>query len=300
MMYKIIIAAFSLSFVVACSKRGFERAPVVDSQFSFSMVEKVVEISPRVPGTEKSGEFVRFLAEECSKYTASVTVDSFEDKTPVGTVLFQNVVAEIKGENDDEFIVVGSHFDTKIIAGIEIFSGANDGASSTGLLLAMMKAIKESAEIPPVTIRFVFFDGEECYDRYSKTDGLYGSRYYAETLSKSGELSDCKAVIILDMVGDKNLLLGLPGDTDPFLAKLAFSSAKHNNSLSHIAATKTIILDDHKPFQSKGVPCINLIDFDYGPNNVYWHTSYDSIDKISPDSLKIAGDLALGIIWAID
>ena len=101
------------------------------------------------------------------------------------------------------------------------------------------------------------------------------------------------------MIGDKDLNITLSRDTDNRLRHLLFSVADKKSLRNHVGDFNGTILDDHIPFQDKGIPCIDLIDFQYGPENSYWHTSEDTLDKISGASMKIAADLALALYWQI-
>lgn len=273
-------------------------APTIDKTYAYESVKRVLECGERLPDSIGSQKAVQYLRTESSLYADSVIIDEFSAKTPYGEKVFRNVIAEIKGRRD-EYVIVGSHFDTKMISGVDHFVGANDGGSSTGALLAMMKAIKESKEQPLFTLRFVFFDGEECYDQYDEYDGLFGSKHYASSLKKTGEIDSCRALVLLDMIGDTSLKLTIPTNTDQELFGLLKNAAEKLNHTHVVTRFNGAMIDDFVPFQKLGVPCIDLIDFEFGPGNVYWHTSYDTLDKISPQSLKITGDLALQLLWTI-
>jgi len=297
---RILLGLLSLVLLCSCGEKEFLIAPETDASFAYETLENFLRISPRLPGSQNAEKAVAFIVDQAKHFSDSVEVDSFTAKTPHGKVKFSNVVACMKGVDDSKYVIVGSHFDTKILAGINDFQGANDSGSSTAVLIAMMKAIKESGSRPPVSLRFVFFDGEECYRKYDDHDGLYGSRYYADKLEKSGELANCRAMVLLDMVGDKDLRFTIPQNTDPELLRVTERVAGQLKLTQFIGRFDGDMLDDFLPFQKRGVPCIDLIDFEFGPNNVFWHTSMDSLDKISPESLKISCDLALGIIWQLD
>lgn len=296
----IILPLFSvLLFIVSCDNRKIAAAPVVDAQQAYDYVKKIYDFGARPSGSETLRKQAGFIAEMARIQGASVTLDEFEDMTPGGTLKFINVIAEVKGRSD-KFIIIASHYDTKKISAIPGFAGANDGASSTGLLLAMLNAVNDNLVPLKYSLRFVFFDGEECLYNYSPGDGLHGSRHYADKLAKSGELKNCVALVLLDMIGDRNLNITLPTvSTNKRLAELLFKSAEALGTSNHFSWYNTDMLDDHVPFFKLGVPCIDLIDFDYGNSNMQWHTSADTLDKISPESLKITGDAALSLIWNI-
>lgn len=151
----------------------------------------------------------------------------------------------------------------------------------------------------PIGIKLVFFDGEECTFQYGEHDGLWGSRFQAENWEKSGLLKNCRGMILLDMVGDKDLAFTVPQNVDPELRKWVWEEVGRLKYEKHLTDFHGEILDDHVPFLEKGIPALVLIDFLYGPGNSYWHTPQDQLDKLSKESLKCAGDLALAVVWRI-
>lgn len=299
MFNKVVLTCLTTFIVIGCKRQDDINVPKVDETYAYQMVQDIVKISPRVPGSLNSKKIVKFLESTSKKFADKVYVENFTAPTPFGETTFRNVTAEITGLNTSQYVIIGSHFDTKQLPGINGFQGANDGGSSTAVLLAMMKAIKDAGIRPPISMRFVFFDGEECYRNYTNNDGLYGSKQYAKNLEDSGELKACRAMILLDMIGDKKLTYSIPINTDSKLHDIARTVAKNQGVSEHLTNFNGNMLDDFIPFQKRGIACIDLIDFDFGPHNAFWHTSEDSLDKISPNSLKITGNLALGIVWQL-
>ncbi len=289
---KICFFSLLIIFVASCNKKiDF---PIVDKKLAFQYVKEIAEIAPRDSGTKNNLIAAKLIAEIANKYGAKSKIDSWTAKTIEGNIKFNNVIATIQGESDD-FILIGSHFDTKKFSFIQNFSGANDGASSSGLLLAIIKSINESKIKLEKTLKFVWFDGEECFTKYSDYDGLYGSKYYAKSIDKN----KCKAAIILDMVGDKDLNITIPSNSTKFLVDSVFDIARKQGIEKYFNKGQGGIIDDHKPFYDLGIPAIDIIDFNYGPNNSYWHTDADTMDKISPESLEIIGNLTLQLIYSI-
>lgn len=200
-----------------------------------------------------------------------------------------------------EFVVIGAHHDTKRLFSVPDFAGANDGASGVGALLAMAHAITmySQKEPLPCTIRLVFFDGEEALYQYTEIDGLVGSRAYVDMLKKDDSGRLCRAMILLDMIGDKDLHIDLAGNSTPALADVVMAEAAAAGYADKFSRGTTAILDDHYPFLQAGHKAVDLIDFDYGPENRYWHTGADTMDKISAESIKTAADVALRIVWRL-
>jgi hypothetical protein len=176
--------------------------------------------------------------------------------------------------------IVASHYDTKV--GIPNFVGANDGASTTGLLLAMATETDW-----PVT--YLFLDGEECRKAYSAKDGLHGSWHYAQQAPASEQLP----VIVLDMLGDMDLQMGLAANGSSQLNRLIRRAAKRAGIPLTDAGE---IVDDHLPFVIEGWQAADVIDFDYGPENRWWHTADDTMAKVSAASLAQAATLVREVI----
>jgi glutaminyl-peptide cyclotransferase len=228
-----------------------------------------------------------------------VELIKWKEPTSEGNIEFCNVMTEIPGKSTD-FILIGSHFDAKKLMSVPDFEGANDSASSTGLLLAVIKAIKEHSEKTPLTLKFAFFDGEECFISYTETDGLFGSRYLCEKMKSEDILKKCKAVIILDMIGDKDLNITIPTGADPELVRTFKKIAEKQKKSQFISDYGNDIVDDHTPFQREGIPTLDIIDFEFGEGNMYWHTKADSMDKISRESLETVGNLTLELLWNVE
>jgi glutaminyl-peptide cyclotransferase len=244
------------------------------------------------PGAERAAQWLK------DKLVASglkhATLDTFMDKTPQGDQSFHNVEAIIPGQTTRTILLL-SHFDTK--SGISpSFQGANDGASSTGLLLELARIIA-AAGTPRYTIQFAFLDGEECTINFDAQDGLHGSRHLAKKLKQ--QKKDIAAVILMDMIGDRDLHIQLPYNGTGALRAGALRAADATGDRDHIAPYDGVILDDHQPFLDEGFPSVDLIDFDYGDapgKNNYWHTTSDTLDKLSDKSLAITGRIVLEMI----
>lgn len=291
-----VLSAFLVMVCSACSPAG--PAPETDAGLMSELAAEHVKIDPRYsgsPGAEKAALWIR---EQCRTLNPQlkVTIQSFEEQTVSGKVKFHNVVAS-SGTGKRDFVLIAAHFDTKYFPPEIKFQGANDGASGVAALLAMIHALKDHKL--PMDVVFAFFDGEEARYDYGKMDGLHGSRYLAAQWKNNGTLKNCKAMILLDMIGDKDLNITLSRDTDNRLRHLLFATADKLKLRKYVGDFSSTILDDHVPFQNNGVPCIDLIDFQYGPENSYWHTADDTLDKISGSSMKIAADLAMNLYWQI-
>jgi Zn-dependent M28 family amino/carboxypeptidase len=165
------------------------------------------------------------------------------------------------------------------------FVGANDGGSSTGLLLELARVIGQHRDLAR-KIELVFFDGEEAYEQFSQKDGLYGSRYFARDLKTARQF---RGGLLFDMVGDRSLGITLPSDSPAEMARDVFAAADTLKLRNYFTYLDRELIDDHVPLNAIGIPTLDIIDFDYPA----WHTAGDTIDKISAPSLQIVGSVAL-------
>jgi glutaminyl-peptide cyclotransferase len=298
-MHNFIFSLFCLILLLSagCAPEKIE-IPVFDEQNAWRLAGELVAFGPRWSGTAANLKQAEFIAKTAEKYGAVVLRQEFKRVTPVGSIQFVNVEAVIPGKRE-EFIIIGSHFDTKKLPPEIKFEGANDGASSTAVLLELIRTIKKSGVKPEYTLKFVFFDGEECFNEYNSNDGLFGSRYYALRLVSQNLVRQCRAVIILDMVGDKDLNITLPLNSDKQLCETLFQAAEKTGNRKYFAYLSNKLLDDHTPFEELGIPVMDIIDFEFGPGNSFWHTSEDKLDNISSKSLKIVGQTVLNMIFSV-
>lgn len=273
--------------------------PVFDGERAFLEVEALVRIAPRDAGTPQGRKAAEHLLQRLKSFGVKAKIDTFTDSTPAGEKTMHNVIGRIPGKTD-RWIILGSHFDT--MPGIENFQGANDSGSSTGVLLELARMLK--GQKPTVGLIFAFFDGEEGIAEYRPGDGLHGSRYFANQLKQDGQLQKIDAMILMDMVGDKDLGFTVPANSSRKLVKVLLDAARSAGYRDRFnLAPQIIITDDHQPFLDLGVPAINLIDFHFGSApglNDYWHTSQDRLDNICAESLHICGQVVLHMLRELE
>ncbi|HBC85500.1 MAG TPA: hypothetical protein DCZ94_00960 [Lentisphaeria bacterium] len=304
--YLFMFLSSSFVFICSCSEK---KHPVPASAMSvleikgddaFSRTSAFYALGPKVSGTEGAAKAVEHIKNEISRCGFTPETDEWKQATPVGNeTIFRNISVTIPGEKK-EFLIIGAHYDTKKIETVPGFAGANDGASGVGLLLAFLDSLKKAGAKPPLTLKLFFFDGEEAFINYTEKDGLYGSRRAALLLKNSPPALKCKGVIIVDMIGDRNLNISIPSNSDPELSSKVIELAKAFGWEKHFSKGNSAITDDHVPFLEIGIPAVDLIDFEYGENNRYWHTAGDTIDKISPESLQISGTMLLFLVFSIE
>lgn len=266
-----------------------------DGARAWKHLEAQVAFGPRPAGSDALEKTRVYLETELKACGLKPERESFTASTPVGEIAMCNVYADLVGlEHGGKLapmIVIGSHYDTKRMS--VPFLGANDGASSTAVLLELARVI--SAGGPRhLTYRFLFLDGEESTrEKWVDPDNRYGSRHHAELLKKNGAAANIKAFVLLDMCGDKDLKFERDSYSDTWLLD-GFTKAASKNDLGHHFATKPEpISDDHLSFLGISVPSVDLIDLDYGPSNKYWHTADDTTDKCSVESLAATGKIVL-------
>ncbi|MGC3988946.1 MAG: M28 family peptidase [Chthoniobacteraceae bacterium] len=255
---------------------------------AMASAQKQVDFGPRPAGSDAIAQTRAYIVDELQKAGWDVTPQAFNDTTPRGTVAFVNLVARFNGAPDTtQTVLLTSHYDTKIFDTIR-FVGADDGASSTAALLEMARVLALDPDLA-WRVELVFFDGEEAVQQFTDTDGLYGSRHFAQDLQKTGRASQFKTCFLWDMIGDKDLTVTLSTDSPPDLAKLIFSSADALGVRSKFSYFESTVLDDHTPLNKIGIPSLDIIDFHYD----YWHTADDTIDKISGESMQTVGQVTL-------
>ena len=256
----------------------------VSGEKALAHVQQLVDLGPRPPGSEAIEKSRIYIEKQLQSWGWKVTRQSFTDDTPRGKMNFVNLVATYREAATSQFLLC-SHYDSKFFDTVR-FVGANDGGSSTGLLVELGRVLAQDPALAART-QLVFFDGEEAYVNFTETDGLYGSRYFARQLSK--EKVKFRGGILFDMVGDRSLNITLPPDSPPQMAREIFAAADTLKLRDHFTYFDRQILDDHTPLNAAGVPTIDLIDFDFPP----WHTDADTMDKISAESLRTVGRVAL-------
>jgi Zn-dependent M28 family amino/carboxypeptidase len=226
---------------------------------------------------------------------AGITVreEVFDATTPLGQVRMVNLVATIPGRRPER-IALATHYDTKLFREFR-FVGASDGASSTAAVLELGRVLK--ARQNEFTIELLFFDGEEAVVDWNRNnDNTYGSRRYVETAQKAGTLGGLKALVLLDMIGDRNLAIRRDSNSTPWLTDIIWASGAKLGHRAYFLSEETTIDDDHMPFVRAGVPSVDIIDLDYAA----WHTAQDDLDRVSARSLQIVGDVVLDAIPQIE
>ncbi len=295
MNWKTITLALALMTPLAASAQHFDGAR------AYEYAKEFVAIGPRWPTSQGHAKAEAFLRERLQH--DQLEEDAFTADTPIGTVNLRNFIARFPGKKDG-VIVLGTHYETNYPLKNINFVGANDGGSTTGLLLTIADKLRaETAsgrQLDGYSVWLVFFDGEEAFQSWSQSDSTYGSRHLAAKWDRDGTLKRIKAFMLADMIGDKDLDIQHETNSTPWLVSLVRQAAHKFGYDRYFFQTEEAVEDDHLPFVRRGVPSIDVIDLDYGPNNSYHHTAQDTMDKISAKSLTIDGDVFLETIRLID
>jgi Zn-dependent M28 family amino/carboxypeptidase len=253
---------------------------------------RVVAFGPRPPGSEAHRKLQNYILTELRRFRCEVVEDAFTAQTPLGPIPMKNIVARFAGISGKAVAITG-HYDTKSLPGLR-FVGANDGGSSAGFLLEMARTL--SARPRRHDIYLIWFDGEEAIVQWSETDSLYGSRHLVRRWRQDGTIERLTALINVDMIGDKELAIVREAHSTLWLRERIWQIAAELGYQRHFRNEVVEIEDDHVPFLRAGVPAVNLIDFDYGPGHSWWHTEQDTLDKLSPRSFQVVGDVVLEFI----
>ena len=263
---------------------------------ALNYAREFVAIGPRWPTSPGHLKAEQFLRDHLKH--DNVEEDTFTANTPIGPVAMRNFIVRFPGKKDG-VIVLSTHYETNYPLRTINFVGANDGASTTGLLMAIADQLRGKT-LDGYSIWFVFFDGEEAIQTWSASDSTYGSRHLAAKWGRDGTLGKIKAFMLADMIGDKDLDIQRETRSTGWLVDLVRQAAHKYGYDRYFFQTEEPVEDDHLAFLDRGVPSIDVIDLDYGPNNSYHHTAQDTLDKVSAHSLTIDGDVFLETIKEIN
>jgi glutaminyl-peptide cyclotransferase len=272
-------------------------APSFDSARAMRYVKEIVAFGPRPIGSENHKKVEDYIHAQLKGDVVEdddFTIDSKEGKFPV-----RNIIAKYPGTRDG-IIVIASHYDTNWPLRDTAYVGANDGGSSSALLLEIANQLRGKT-LDGYSVWLLWDDAEESmrlpwYD----PEALYGVRHLAQKWQDDGTIKKIKAFLLEDMIGDADLNIDHDSNSTAWLEDMVYKSAKRLGYQSHFFGRNNTVDDDHKPFLERGVPSADLIDFEYGYNNVFWHTTQDTVDKLSPKSLQIVGEVTLETVKLLD
>ncbi len=302
-------AAFlaAVLFFSAAPNSAPAQKPKISGAATYTLTKELLAAAPKrfngSPGHAAAEHFIEshFAPEAAAHH---LDIDTFTASTPAGLQTMHNIIVKFPGKKDG-LIVLGSHYETNYPLKDINFVGANDGACTSALLISIGEYLRTH---PPegYSVILVFFDGEEAVKTWGPSDSLYGSRHLAAKWSQDGTIAHIKAFLLADMIGDKDLNIDRDLNSTPALLDLLKVAAKDTGHSSFVFKNSEAVEDDTVPFAKRGVPVLDIIDLDYGPptpehpEGGFHHTEKDTIDKISPQSLQIAGDLFLQMLHLLD
>jgi glutaminyl-peptide cyclotransferase len=262
-----------------------------DGAKAYDQVAKIVSFGPRPPASEGIHHVQDYIRGQLQSFGCAVDEDDFHASTPAGPIAMKNIIAKIPGTGEG-IILLLTHYDS--LGSVPNFVGAEDSASSTGVMLEEARLLCGKKESNAVWIAFL--DGEEAIINWDKdNDHTYGSRELAASLAVSGDLKRVKAVILADMIGQYNLEIPRQNaeNSTRWLTDIVWKTAARLGYQDVFVTRETDIADDHQPFLARSMPAIDIIDYDGYQNPKYWHTPQDTLDKVSPRSLAIVGHVIL-------
>ena len=263
-----------------------------DSSKAWEHLRQQVAIGPRPSGSAGNLKNREYITKTLAAIGLKTVEQAWEAMTPLGPIKMVNLIATIPGRRPER-IILASHFDTKLFREFR-FVGASDGASSTATLLELARVLKARPQLP-FTIELLFLDGEEATGEWRDPDHTYGSRHY-EVARQTGTLKSLKAMILLDMVGDRQLNIRRESTSTPWLTDIIWNTARRLGHQASFISESMAVEDDHMHFLKAGIPSVDIIDLDYPA----WHTAQDTLDAVSARSLQVVGDVVVAALPEIE
>ena len=290
-----IFPAFSAisALIVAGSVAAWGQTPSkFDSNRAWEHLRQLVAIGPRPAGSAAIEQSRKYIKDQLAAIGLKAVEQAWDDETPLGRVHMVNLIVTIPGASANRIAITG-HYDTKLFREFR-FVGASDGGSSAAFLIELARVLK--ARKNAVTMEIVFLDGEEAVVEWRGTDNTYGSRHYVQAGQRAKTLASLKAMILVDMIGDRNLGIRRDSNSTAWLTDIVWNAAARLNLSSYFLPASTTVEDDHLPFIAAGVPSVDIIDLDYPA----WHTQADTLDAVSARSLQVVGDVLLAALPQIE
>lgn len=266
--------------------------PTFDSARAWTHLKAMVDLGPRPSGSAALRQTRAYITRQISAMGLTVQEQPFTATTPNGAVEMSNLIVTLPGRRPDRILFTG-HYDTKLFRDIR-FVGASDGASSAAFLIELVRALKDQPR--EFTYDFVWFDGEEAVVAWNlNTDATYGSRFFVQQATKAGSISTIKALVLVDMIGNKTLRIERDSYSAGWLNDIVWRAAKRLGK-RQFADVETTIEDDHLHFVKAGIPSIDLIDLNKYISDGHWHTATDTLDNVSAESIGVVGDVLLAAL----
>ncbi len=290
-------AALVVALGGACVAAAPPATPSFDGGRAYDDIRQLVALGPRPAGSPAAARTRAYIARQLAKAGLEMHEQAFVAATPLGPIPMVNISARLPGTGRGR-LVIGGHYDTKLFRDFS-FVGANDGGSSTALLLELARAL--TARRGGMTVELLFLDGEESTGDWHGTDHTYGSRHYVDAARRDGSLGDIRAFILVDMIGDHDLVLKRESRSTPWLTDAIWRTAARLNH-PEFSPESTPIEDDHLNFLDAGVAAVDLIDLEYSTRSgaLAWHTRADTLDNVSARSLETVGTVLIAALPEIE
>jgi Zn-dependent M28 family amino/carboxypeptidase len=279
-------------FLVALSCAGQNRTHDFSGAEALSFTGKAVAFGPRPDGSAAMVKLRAWIRQQLGGCGCEVSGDAFTAQTPDGPLEMENIIAKYPGKSGRAIAITG-HFDTKKMEG---FVGANDGGSSTGFLLEMAAVLKGRPHADDLYL--VFFDGEEAVREWSETDSVYGSRHLAKKWTADGTNGKLKALINVDMIGDKDIQILWDTNSANSLRVQFWNAADTLGYRRYFPREGGPIEDDHLPFIDEGVRALDVINF--SSQGTFWHTTKDTMDKLSAKAFETVGRVVMQVLGELE
>ena len=282
----------SVLIVVSAISVWAQTPPKFDSNRAWEHLRQLVAIGPRPSGSAAIEQTRKYIKDQLAAAGLKVVEQAWDDETPLGRVHMVNLIATIPGTSPNRIAITG-HYDTKLFREFR-FVGASDGGSSAAFLIELARVLK--ARKNALTMEIVFLDGEEAVVEWRGNDHTYGSRHYVEAARRANTLGSLKAMVLVDMIGDRNLGIRRDSNSTGWLTDVVWGAAARLKLDNYFLPATTTIEDDHLPFIAAGVPSVDIIDLDYEA----WHTKGDTLEAVSARSLQVVGDVLLAALPQIE
>ena len=302
---RLCYSALVLCTALVLAPRSRAQVHAVSGQAVLKLTQQYVDAAPKrfigSPGHDAAEQFIKgHFGPEVAK--GNLVDDRFTARTPVGALTMHNLIVKFPGRKDG-IIVLASHYETNYWLKDIHFIGANDGACTSALLIALGEYYRTH---PPqgYSVWLLFTDGEESINKeWTDSDSLYGTRHIAAKWSADGTIGRVKAFVLADMIGWKDMNIDREGNSTPWLLDLLAKAGRDTGHSKYLFKESQPIEDDHLPFMQRGVPVLDVIDFEYGTASnpeAFHHTELDTMDKLSATSLQVSADLFLDLVKLID
>jgi Zn-dependent M28 family amino/carboxypeptidase len=297
-----LIAALTMAGAVPAAPASLHDA--FDSKQAYDYMAEIAGLGERWPGSPGHAKTEEIIHQVLRKDGAQIEADDFVAQTPRGPVNVHNIIGKfnVSGDPKQPIFILAGHYDTLFKPG---FIGANDGGSSTAILLGFADALAHQKT--NMQIWLVWTDLEEAVKAFTANDGLYGSRHLAHRLAASGMVPRIRGLFLLDMIGDADLNVARETGSSRTLQDFIARAAADLGYSGYFFQYDASIIDDQVPFIRVGIPAVDVVDAEYGPMSAgndgmgaYHHTNADTMDKVSQRSLEIVGRTILLTVELLD